>query len=695
MSDDDDTKAVVAHLQRIDAGVTGPSDVRFITVNKSAVKCKTQVLVSASCISTPCRMAVLTIFDGGGGRSNRLYFSYQQWLKFKTLVDDNGNACKLIRTDQLLALVLPSPLNQCGAFRRSGGDGDGDGDGDDDAEAANNTHINVRASLGASTSIRRSGFVIDDENTVVLRHVNPWWIHNQWSDTMMQRLLDTQSSVHQDSINLQRTIDYVTLFFDYVMMQTESLNETVDGSKVERDWLRYVDRRALAFGHEETGVFFIGRYIRMLALAPITNEDVVILERDPLLAHWISFQVYEFRHMGDIDVTQFSDNVTKHVAYFHTKWRQISQQWQHGDWSLWTVGGGGTQYWIAKSDDTYVVNTRWLFEQEFEELLLAPGLVSSTGSAGAGTISLSKCTFMESFLPSLYRHCVLDVVYMFVALASPTNSARDLAWTEQSRFYGPLYGDTGSPGESELRVLDALFWRHMAEMPRFTTTVYTGILQSYNEDAQAYASPITTYMPQHLDQKKRRLLTASNKNRASDVASRVAQLIDIEDLVLAPEQVMPPCVSGVLRQQWYKNKDRLNLVGLLLDMGYENKEEIVNTLCRNRDGDAFDHTTIEALVDGHKKKREKDPGYKGRCSLVCGTVINAEFESGNNIRCPYERQVNGELRRFDHSDAEKMKFRKKCGDSLEVGYRIVSPMDYVAFKTRTLLSSRCADSTTM
>jgi hypothetical protein len=84
--------------------------------------------------------------------------------------------------------------------------------------------------------------------------------------------------------------------------------------------------------------------------------------------------------------------------------------------------------------------------------------------------------------------------------------------------------------------------------------------------------------------------------------------------------------------------------------------------------------------------------YMGRCSIRCGTIINATFESGNNIRCPYEAEESGDTRR-QYRDEEKLGFRKKCGDSLEPGYKVVSPMDYISFKAKKLLAARGSSTT--
>ena len=139
----------------------------------------------------------------------------------------------------------------------------------------------------------------------------------------------------------------------------------------------------------------------------------------------------------------------------------------------------------------------------------------------------------------------------------------------------------------------------------------------------------------------------------------------------------------------------MNLVPLLLDMGYDSKEDIVNAMCRHGgkadpNGGGFDHAAIESLYDRWaRKKREAQqadsPSYKGRCSVGCGTIINSTFASGNNIRCHYEAKANGSERRANHTDHEKRKFRLQCGTALEAGLRIVSPMDFVAYKARQIL----------
>jgi hypothetical protein len=156
--------------------------------------------------------------------------------------------------------------------------------------------------------------------------------------------------------------------------------------------------------------------------------------------------------------------------------------------------------------------------------------------------------------------------------------------------------------------------------------------------------------------------------------------IDIEDLFRDPGRVMPPCLSRVVKQDWYKSKDRLNLVAYLIDMGYQEKEKVVNIMCRNRDN-ASDRAIIESIYnDKAKKKLEKLPHH--RISLPCSSIINSNFEEGNVLRCVYEERKNGDVR-VKSSVGEQDVFKHQCICENNLKHvNLKSPMNFIDYMVR-------------
>jgi hypothetical protein len=644
---------IVAHLQKQQGGELSQHEVNVLQWDER-VLCG-QLLLPLTSVAQQHRYTVLDVKQS----QQHHYFSYEQWLKFK-IIDEKF---RLVRLAQTLRLVLPVV-----ATKSSHND-------DDDDHAMDVEPPSRSMSLRVSQSLRLSQSTgippsPEESSEPYFEHVAPLWLDDLRNDGATTK---QQTWGHM--------VDYMTLFFDFVMMNTELLPARSSDDKVtEYKWSRYLDARAQAYGHNQLAFHFLGTYIRVTRRA---------LPHDPLLQQWLAMQVYLFRHSrcrdgGDNDIRA---KLARHVDYFYREHAAVSCHWQHSRWHLLTIQQQqqqpqAQQYWLHQGDE-YIIDARWLFEPEFSDL------VTNVLSTCNGQLRLDTEAFNDAFLPCLYRHTLQDMIALLVHMSS---GREPNLWREHARWY---------IGHRE-QTLDTLLYRELT-WPEHAfphcfqgKLAHTEALLDYNVCAHAYPdlSPIVSRMPSHLNEKQRRI-AASNARRSNDPGGKVAQLIDIEDLMRSPERLMPPCLSGVMHQKWYKNKDRLNIVAVLLDMGYSDKDAIAGALCRNSSDAAADQLTIEALYDSRMRKKldgNNNDSYMGRCSIRCGTIINATFESGNNIRCPYEAEESGDTRR-QYRDEEKLGFRKKCGDSLEPGYKVVSPMDYISFKAKKLLAARGSSTT--
>lgn len=530
-----------------------------------------------------------------------------------------------------------------------------------------------------------------NDNANTLCHITPLWLDDQWDDALLARLSEGGPETADEMS--RRVVDYATLFMDFVMMQLElksapQYNNAAEVDCVEKKWLAYIDSRARAWGHSQLAYLFIATYAR-------TTSRHLDPRTDAYTKHWLSMQLYLFsaiiksNEVTDF-VAKFGQRLQRHVSHT-SRYRSVLDQWPHAHWHSLCIRNSEDDtshpgpYWLSMSSDNqkhYVASSRWLFEPEFVELV---GVVPPPAN---GMIVLTEALLVKHLLPALYRHTLLDLLAL---LCHVNNDREPKIWWD---CHLALYGDDTARGVSLLKQLVArdLFYgsagRNGIGVPLFDCdTVYTELLLEYNLQQQAYASPVTEYMPRYMKQKKRRIATANKKRAASDSGNAVALLMDIEELFAQPDKVLPPCLSRVVKQDWYKNKDRWNLVAYLIDMGYDDKAAVVSQLCRKRTG-GFDNATIESLYDDRiKKKHGKNAkeSYLGRCSPRCGTIINATFEADNNLRCLYEERANGEQRRANHSDGEKKKFTRQCASAMgDAEHRVLSPMDYIGYKAKRL-----------
>jgi hypothetical protein len=514
-----------------------------------------------------------------------------------------------------------------------------------------------------SLSLSGSGSKPANDNDAPLSFVRPLWLEEQWSDSLLSLLEQGPTVVHQVA---RYVSDYVTLFFDFVMFQLELRGErdNNNNNKVEQEWLAYIDCRAAAWGHSELAFLFLVMYGQLRRLGP----------NDLYTKHWLEMQLYLFERVAaPRSIKEFGQKVAHHLKQVSPHTALMTRHSTHAHWHTLSMGNHQEVFWLAH-DKGYKVSARWLFEPEFDALL-------SVLMPRDGFVVLSQEQLTGPFFTALYRHCLLDIVSVTGLLNRPDTVSS--LWTVLPSFYGC----DASPGVSLLKHL--LYQTLSTSLPIFDGAISSEVLLEYNIGEQSYASPVTTEMPRHLELKRMRIAAANKKRAATDAGGTVSLLMDIEELFRQPECVLPPCLSRVVKQKWYKNKDRWNLVAYLIDMGYDNKQDVVKTLCRNRK-DVFDHGTIESIYDDRVKKKEKaaDTNYMGRCSPRCGTIINATFEAENNLRCLYEERANKEQRRANHTDKEKAKFTRQCAKAMgDEDYRVMSPMDFIGFKAKRIYLS--------
>ena len=310
------------------------------------------------------------------------------------------------------------------------------------------------------------------------------------------------------------------------------------------------------------------------------------------------------------------------------------QQWQHYGWhdyAKWSIG----------EDGNYIISPRWLFEPEFGGL---HGQTHGTLMLG-GALHITREVFHNKFLPSLYRHVLLDMVHLCYDVQQLCHT------TEYNDFYG----------NSNAMTIDHLYQIMTKEFTRATIT--SDQMYDFNVKYAGIFSPIMLDLSQHYEERSKM------KERGGDGGTGYqkpppSSSVDIEDLFRDPGKVMPPCLSRVVTQEWYKSKDRLNLVAYLVDMGYKDREKVVNLMCRNRNNPG-DKNIIGSIYDDWVKKKAAKPSHH-RVSLPCSSIINSNFDEGNVLRCAYEEKRNGSERtKSGLGDQDVYRSQCSCEGSLK------------------------------
>jgi hypothetical protein len=262
-----------------------------------------------------------------------------------------------------------------------------------------------------------------------------------------------------------------------------------------------------------------------------------------------------------------------------------------------------------------------------------------------GVCHLEESVFLDTFLPLLYRHLLLDIVHF-----ATRSSLYGLPLTER-RF-----------------VLNDYYFRIIPEFP----SVLNELFAFYSSLQIKYSSPLYDILLGN--QQKREEEEDEKKKKKKGGEMNNSPVVDIEDLFANPRGIMPPCLSPLVEKEWCKNWDRYNLVPFLIDMGYTDRDMIISQMCRHKDS-LENRETVGSIYDAALRRRKPN----GRISVNCGTIINSIGDEGNIFRCPYEEKKNGQKRRKNHHEKEKASFTSQCACTLSPSLKIYSPLDYINF----------------
>lgn len=430
-----------------------------------------------------------------------------------------------------------------------------------------------------------------------------------------------------DAVNYDHLIHYTSYLFDYMIHKTEI------GNQVPNKWLSYVDKYGRHYNHAHLSCLFIMAYVRATSQC-----------KDAVIDAWIEMECLFSRHCA-IDEREFSFMLTHHLEEMSCI-AVVCREWSHGCWHRATLEDG--QFWTRRANN-YVISSMWLFEPEF---------LSHVKSArfDRGEALIDDVVFSQTFLPALYRHVLQDLVHFMKDLCRRPNTI------------GAYYGDRRS---ERREAMDQYHWRLMPHFARTADEMY-----HFNVTvAQNYTSPIMDVLLPHYDRKDSKEM--SKLKYGVPMSQLPATYVEIEDLFDRPDQLMPPCLSRVMQREWYKNWDRFNLIPFLIDMGYDNKDKLINVMSRHRDTADNRKELANVFDPALKKKNTQKTGF---ISVPCGTIINSLYEEGNVLRCPYEEAKNGDKRRKNHNAKEKAVYTSQCACSLGSAANIHSPMDYINCK---------------
>jgi hypothetical protein len=430
------------------------------------------------------------------------------------------------------------------------------------------------------------------------------------------------------------------LFYCSLLMDSTLHRILLSGSlDVERKWLAYVEKHSptVEDSHilRSAGFHLMAAYIR--ANAPLRDDDLVHqwIHMEKLLLH-------------GVNRAQFHLNLLLHLNLFQPLGKMM-EGWQHAQWHHYTVEEG--HFWRELPDGTFLVNALWLLEEELIEF-------STVVHARGGLIRLRGEAFDRTFLPCLYRHTLLDVVYYLAHPphyhhVDPLSFRASLLQVVEDRLALPL--TRLSLHKSSLEVLFDFSNTHLAY----------------------HSSPVMKRALAYYRKCEERASTTEGKKRETRL---LTDYVDIEDLFAKPTHFLPPCMARVITAKWYKCFDRLNLVALLVDSGYKDVERVTSLMCRDEADNKTNRLTIGRIhLEQMKKKQAEQEGR--RISVPCATIINSTYQDGHLLRCKFEEAKNGTTRRRNHSEQEKEVFRKACACSMgDPTVRIYSPLDFISHR---------------
>ncbi len=355
---------------------------------------------------------------------------------------------------------------------------------------------------------------------------------------------------------------------------------------------------------------------------------------DDVTRQWMAMECALFKEQT-LDTDLLHSDVLCHIASLPLA---DAAEWQHGQWHQFRLTETGA-FWRRDPAGHYTVSAMWLLEDELAACCTRERL------AWHGHAVLSAAEFDTLFVPCLYRHMLLDALHCWLGMP-PTVATTGLSDT--------------------LRTLATLRCADAEEVFEFNAACL-----------QWHTSPVMKRAYRYFGAQTQRPVRTVKK-------LTLAPHVDMEDLFAAPAQYLPPCLAQLITGEWYKHEDRKALVGCLVDSGYTNANRAVDLMCRGPTG-ASPHNRglIRRLFQDLARKKTAELDGK-RVSRCCDTLINAVFQDGNRLRCPFEAAANGPNRRRDHSKEECEQFKEACAASLDVKgqwpLRVYSPLDYVSHK---------------
>lgn len=365
---------------------------------------------------------------------------------------------------------------------------------------------------------------------------------------------------------------------------------------------------------------------------------------DTVVRHWIAMECGLLaRRFTLAHLEWFHGVLGEHLAVIGVF---KTAEWQHSAWHSLVVAEG---YWRCEAQGRFAVHALWLLEPELATL-------GKKRLPRRGVLTLSAEEMTGLLVPCLYRHLLLDCVHAWFA----SSTAPPMLTTELKALAAlTLVGK---------HCHESLFEYNAGVLQWHTSPVMKHAYRLYGErEAAAVARP----------------------HRQWTARTLAGEAVEMEDLFADPGRYLPPCLARLVQpRQWYKHEDRLAMVSCLVDSGYRNGERAVEQMCRGQANNANNRSVIRRLFRDLSLKKA-GPELEGRrVSRCCDTIINAVYQEGNRLRCPFEEAANGTARRRDHSSEERDAFRTQCAASLDAKTRwqprVYSPLDYISHRLSAL-----------
>lgn len=384
---------------------------------------------------------------------------------------------------------------------------------------------------------------------------------------------------------------------------------------------------------------------------------------------WLATELFLFHACQWHSVLRDSgERIKEHVALMRARIPEIF-------WPSWYAyeDDRGLYWYEDASTGTIKVKAEWLYQEEFSAILAVMPLKQ-------GYTHLTQEAFTRLFMPCLYRLLLEDCLrYLFLVY----HGAHD--------DYGVERYDLERLREfycySELECHEVL-----QALQKFKLTNAVGLYDCAAEIGNI-SSPVL--------RKWAKTQPAFDLSRGDGVGNgddrRIAwryravqrdAMPDIEDLVCT-ERTLPACMRQVmLRATPFKmgNNDRINLMRLLIELGYT-CDEAVGFFAKRAAANHEHAKYVEDMTNTYnyfaKLHRTETALTGSQChSFGCSSLINVRPDTKNSFTCPYaqrERLRDPSKTRFEWQ--EKMPLINECAatlsHALEQGEYLQHPVQYV------------------